>query len=109
MSLFKTSLDKNWNLSVQQQGTAPKKVHIRYFNDQGFPTKLGVSLDAFQFEFLSHLKSGFVCGLHVVTLPDRCILFKESNMGYISGCTVPVNVVNKIPNLYIEVAKYLNE
>ena len=104
---YKTSLDSHWRVSVVQHGTNAKKIHIRYYNDQGLPTRLGISLTAEQYEWMSQLKFGIMSNLHVVPLPDRYLLFKESVMGYVSGCSVPIAIINMIPALYPKLAPFI--
>ena len=53
-----------------------------------------------QFGWLCELKGGESNGVHVVRLSDRCLVFLESNMGYINGATIPLSVVNMLPPLY---------
>jgi hypothetical protein len=81
-------------------------LHIRYYNDQGFPTKLGISLHSGQFQFLVKMRVGVCDGVHFVPLPDKTLLFKE-NEGYLNGCAVPKNIIDMLPELYPEIVKIM--
>ena len=99
-NLYKASLNKNWRLSVAQCDDGPKKAHIRFFNDQGFPTKLGISLELEQLEWVLQMKLGVFNQLHMLPLVDRYIIFHESHMGYLRGCTIPLPIIKMLPTFY---------
>jgi len=84
-----------------------KKIHLRYYDDNASPTKLGITLTKDQFEWISQLRNGKMFDLHVLALPDRHLLFKETDTGSLYGCSLPINIVNKLSQIYVNLSPFL--
>jgi len=84
-----------------------KKIHLRYFDNVGLATRLGITLTKDQFEWASQLKNGKMYDLHILALPDRHLLFKETDKGSLYGCSLPIDIVNKLSQIYVNLSPFL--